>query len=55
MSHYEFLKEYLSEVCYIHSPVYYDDGHFSVLVEDNEGYACAIDIIFDKNGNVIKE
>jgi hypothetical protein len=54
MSHYEFLKGYLSEVCYLHSPVHYDDGHFSVLVEDSEGYH-GVDIIFDKNGNMIKE
>ena len=55
MNHYEFLKEYLSEVCYLHSPVYYDDGHFSVLVEDNEGYGPGRNIFFDKNGNVIEE
>ena len=53
MSHYEFLLN-LEDVCFIHPPVQYDDGHFSVLVEDSEGY-YGVDIIFDKNGNVIKE
>ena len=53
MSHYEFLLN-LEDVCFIHSPVYYDDGYFSVLVEDSEGY-YGVDIIFDKNGNMIKE
>lgn len=53
MSHYEFLLN-LEDVCFIHPPVYYDDGHFSVLVEDGEGYH-GVDIIFDKNGNMIKE
>lgn len=53
MSHYEFLFE-LKDVYFIHPPVYYDDGHFSVLVEDSEGYH-GVDIIFDRNGNIIKE
>ena len=54
MSHYDFLKKYISEVCYLHSPVYYNDDTFSVLVEDDEGYYPGVDILFDKNGNVIE-
>ena len=53
MSHYDFLIKYLSPVCYIHSPVYYEDGTFSVMVEDAEGWNGTSDIFFDKEGNVI--
>lgn len=53
MSHYDFLTKYLSPVCYIHDPVYYEDGTFSVMVEDAEGWYDAEPIFFDKEGNVI--
>lgn len=53
MSHYDFLIKYLSPVCYIHSPVYYEDGTFSVMIEDADGWNGTSDIFFDAEGNVI--
>ena len=55
MSNYDFLIKYLSPVCYIHSPVHYDDGTFSVMVEDAEGWNGTSDIFFDAEGNVIEK
>lgn len=56
MSNYDFLTKYLSPICYIHSPVYYEDGTFSVVVEDAEGWnGTFVDIFFDKEGNVIEK
>lgn len=51
MSHYDFLLG-LEDICFIHSPVFYEDGTFSVLVEDCEGY-YSVDIHFDEYGDVI--
>ena len=51
----DFLIKYLSPVCYIHSPVHYDDGTFSVMVEDAEGWNGTSDIFFDAEGNVIEK
>lgn len=53
MSHYEFLKT-LQYVVYLHEPIYYEDGSFTVMVEDGEGWRDTI-VHFDKNGNMIKE
>lgn len=53
MSHYEFLL-LLEDVCFIHAPVYYEDGIFSVLVEEADGF-YGIDLLFDKDGNIIRE
>lgn len=52
MSNYDFLIKYLSPVCYIHDPVYYEDDIFSVIVEDAEGWTEPI--FFDKEGNVVE-
>ena len=54
MSNYDFLKEYLINVCYIHAPVHYSDGTFSVLVED-KGYNEEVDILFHSDGSVIND
>ena len=47
MSNYDFLIKYLSPVCYIHSPVYYEDGTFFILFEDAEGWNGTSNIFFD--------
>lgn len=55
MSNYDFLMKYLSNICYIHSPVNYDNGYFSVLVEDAEGYSGAENILFNSEGDVVDD
>jgi len=50
MSNYEFLKT-LTNVVYLHSPVWYDNDTFSVDVDDAEGWNTTT-VFFDKDGNV---
>ena len=51
MSHYEFLQQLLP-IVYLHSPIKYEDGTFSVEVDDAEGWNSTI-ILFDKDGNYL--
>ena len=51
MSHYEFLQQLLP-VIYLHPPIKYEDGTFSVGVDDAEGWNSTI-ILFDKDGNYL--
>ena len=53
MSHYEFLTK-LKSVLYLHDLIHYDDGTFSVVVDDMEGWNTTI-ITFDKDGNFLWE
>lgn len=54
MSNYEFLKEVGIDgtVCWMSEPTYFDDGNFSVLITDSEGWNGFI-MVFDKDGNYI--
>lgn len=51
MSHYEFLQQLLP-IVYLHSPIKYEDGTFSVEVDDAEGWNSTT-ILFDKDGNYL--
>lgn len=53
MSNYEFLTK-LKSVLYLHDLIHYDDGTFSVVVDDVEGWNSTI-ITFDKDGNFLWE
>lgn len=53
MSNYEFLTKLKSVVC-LHDLIHYDDGTFSVVVDDAEGWNTTI-ITFDKDGNFLWE
>lgn len=53
MNNYEFLTK-LKSVLYLHDPIHYDDGTFSVIVDDAEGWNSTI-ITFDKDGNFLRE
>lgn len=54
MSNYEFLKEVGIDgtVCWMGEPTYFDDGNFSVLITDSEGWKGFI-MVFDKDGNYL--
>jgi len=53
MSNYEFLLKLKSVICFS-DPIYYNDGSFSVAVDDAEGWNSTI-IMFDKDGNFLWE
>lgn len=53
MSNYEFLTR-LKSVVHLYNPIYYDDGNFSVMVYDAEGWNSTI-LMFDKDGNFLWE
>ena len=53
MSNYEFLTR-LKSVVHLYDTIYYDDGNFSVMVYDAEGWNSTI-LMFDKDGNFLWE